>query len=76
MANKDNKEKDDEITVGRLMTSLCSIAAGAAIGYLASEMFDWTMWICIVIGVIVGWAAPGFIEGACETLKEGLQDED
>lgn len=66
---------DDQYTVGNLIKSLVSIATCGFLGYIAASIFGWTAWICIVAGLVIGWAAPGFIEGAKDAMREAMEED-
>lgn len=71
-----NVNTDEEISARDVIRSLISIATCGILGYVASIFFGWSTWLCIVVGLVVGWAAPGFIQGAKEELREALKEND
>lgn len=77
MENNDkNKQQEEEpITIKEIVRSLVSISVCGALGLLASYLFGWSLWWSLGVGLLIGWALPGFIDGAKEELST-LKDED
>lgn len=73
--NSQNEGPDeDQFTFSGLIKSLVSISVGGLLRWGCHLMFGWSTGWCIGIGLLIGWALPGFIEGAKEELNT-LKDD-
>lgn len=74
--NKRQQAADNDMpSTAEIKRSLISICSCTLAGLAASYIFDWNIWWSLGIGAFIGWALPGFLDGAREELSTLNEDD-